>query len=292
MAKVMENEQGIAELALTLISPDPKQPRRHFNEQGIAELAASLKSNGLLQPITVRPDGEGYILIAGERRYRAAVSLGWPSITAIVRYTLSNAQASKLQLLENIVRKDLLPMEEVYAYQRLIEEGMTVKEVAESVGRGTSTISWYLALLRCIEPVQHLVNIKQLLPTVAHAMSNLSPNGQMAILRKLNSDLLSTEEALALIGTAAEKEMQSDMLPAYLVSAKSKSLNRRRKAITTRLALAVSDLHELLTENGLADSIAQDTSVLLEWCSAGKLELTRLEALLSEQMPQPKGMAL
>ncbi len=99
--------------------PDLEQPRKTFDEEALQELARSMDSNGLLQPITVRPDEDDFILIAGERRWRAACLLGWETIPAIVRSDVTLGEAAKLQLLENIVRRDLNRVEEARAFQKI-----------------------------------------------------------------------------------------------------------------------------------------------------------------------------
>ena len=105
------------------VRPDLEQPRKTFDEEALQELAGSLDSNGLLQPIVVRPDPEGnngdYLLIAGERRWRAAGILGWDTIPALIRDDVTASEAAKLQLLENIVRRDLNPVEEARALRCL-----------------------------------------------------------------------------------------------------------------------------------------------------------------------------
>ena len=104
---------NVVRVRCAAIAPDPEQPRKTFGEEALRELAGSLESNGLLQPIVVHPAPDSkpsdlrYVLIAGERRWRAACYLGWETIPAIVRKGLSDAQAAKLQLIENIVRVDL-----------------------------------------------------------------------------------------------------------------------------------------------------------------------------------------
>ena len=106
-------------IELRRVRPDPDQPRRRFDEAALRELAQSMASNGLLQPVTVRPDEDDFILIAGERRWRSACLLGWETIPAIVHSDVTLGEAAKLQLLENIVRRNLNPVEEARALQRM-----------------------------------------------------------------------------------------------------------------------------------------------------------------------------
>ena len=129
-------------IPIARIRPNPFQPRREFREEKLAELAASLQSNGLLQPITVRPTGGGvYELVAGERRLRAATKLGWSDIQANVR-EFDDRQMLTVALVENLQRADLDPIEEAEGYQRLVQEfGATQQQVAEAVGKDRSTVA-------------------------------------------------------------------------------------------------------------------------------------------------------
>jgi len=126
--------RGVINLGIEEIHPDKNQPRRHFDEAHIAELAESIKSKGLLLPLIVRRAHEGYVLIAGERRWRAAQKAGLRELPAMVR-EVSEKEAFELALIENIQREDLNPVEEAEAYKRLIDEhGLTQEELAARVG--------------------------------------------------------------------------------------------------------------------------------------------------------------
>ena len=139
------------------IQPNPHQPRRQFNETALAELAASLKSNGLIQPIIVRKTEDGYQLVAGERRLRAAKIAGLTSIPAIIREIDSFTQA-QLALVENVQREDLNPLDRATAYRTLVTQlGLTQAELAIRLGEDRSTVANFLRLLELAPPVQALV---------------------------------------------------------------------------------------------------------------------------------------
>ena len=145
------------EIPVDQITANPHQPRRQFNEASLSELAASVKSNGLIQPIVVRRVGEGYQLVAGERRLRAARMAGLTTIPAIVRDVDSFSQA-QLALVENIHREDLNPMERAAAYRALIDQlGLTQAELAARLGEDRSTVANFLRLLDLAEPVKHMI---------------------------------------------------------------------------------------------------------------------------------------
>jgi ParB family transcriptional regulator, chromosome partitioning protein len=139
------------------IKPNPHQPRRTMNEATIAELAASLKANGLIQPVVVRAVDEGYQLIAGERRLRAAKVAGLSEIPALVREADAYAQA-QMALVENIHREDLNPLERAVAYSELMTQlGLTQAELAARLGEQRSSVANYLRLLDLAESVRQLV---------------------------------------------------------------------------------------------------------------------------------------
>ena len=136
-------------LKLSEITADPNQPRRHFDESSIAELTASIAEHGVLQPIVVTVSGKGYQIVAGERRFRAAMSAGLEKIPAIVR-TLSDQHRLELSLIENIQRRDLSPIETAVAYAKLRDQfNLTLDEIGDRVGsKSVSAVSNTLRLLK------------------------------------------------------------------------------------------------------------------------------------------------
>lgn len=148
---------GLEEILVASVHPNPYQPRAHFDEQALSELADSIREVGVLQPVLVRPAGDGFELIAGERRWRAARRVGLQTIPALVRDT-DDASALEHALVENVHRADLNPLEEAAAYQQLIEDfRLTHEEVAERVGRSRSAVSNTLRLLQLPPSVQRLI---------------------------------------------------------------------------------------------------------------------------------------
>lgn len=161
------DDPSIKEIPITDLKPNPDQPRKDFDADSINELADSIRTHGLLQPILVRPDGEQYCVIAGERRLRAAEIAGFTKIHCIVQ-KCSDQEMAERALIENIQRADLSPVEEGFAYERLIKEyGMTQEQVAHSVGKARTTIT---NLLRVIQlPVAVLDLIRSNSITLGHA---------------------------------------------------------------------------------------------------------------------------
>lgn len=202
-------KKEIRQIPLLDINPDPAQPRKDFNEDELEELTQSIRKNGLLSPIVVKVNGDGrYIIIAGERRYRAHQSLGAKTIECIV-YNGKNGKG--LQLVENINRKDLNYMELTGAYRSYLDSGHTMEELSDVVGKPKNIISWMLNLERCRPEVQHLVKTEQMSMVVAISMSKLTNNGQMSVLKTMNGTKLNVAECQALTDRVYAEENQVEM---------------------------------------------------------------------------------
>lgn len=139
------------------IDPDPEQPRQHFDEAALQELADSLAATGLAVPITVKPVGARYVIVTGERRWRAAQMLGWSTIRADVQ-DIDAATAQWQTLVENIQRAGLTPIEEALAFQRLVDAGNTQTEIARRIGKTQSYVAQKIRLLRLPAGVQDMLN--------------------------------------------------------------------------------------------------------------------------------------
>lgn len=148
---------AIIEVDIDRVRPNPRQPREHFKEEALESMAASLRERGMLQPLVVREQGDGYQIIAGERRWRSAQRAGWHRVPVIVREA-TTVEALELALIENVQREDLNPLEEARAYDYLATEaGLTQAQVAERVGRQRSTVANFIRLLTLPEAVQGLL---------------------------------------------------------------------------------------------------------------------------------------
>ena len=149
--------QGPIEIDIDRLAPNEDQPRSHMDERRLDELADSIKANGIIQPILVRKAGDGYRIIAGERRWRAAQRAGLLKVPVIVREVAEGAHKELLELalIENIQREDLNPVEEAVAYQRLAEEfQLTQEQIAAAVGKDRSSVANYLRLLKLPDEVR------------------------------------------------------------------------------------------------------------------------------------------
>jgi ParB family chromosome partitioning protein len=184
---------GLAMLAIADIAPHPDQPRRHFDDTALDELAASIAARGVIQPVIVRPLGDGaYQLVAGERRWRAAQRAQLHEIPAIIR-DLPDRDVMVLALIENLQREDLNPIEEARAYQRLADlEGLTQAEIARSVDKSRSHVANLQRLLALPEAIIGMVEHGKL--SMGHARALIGVENGLAIAREAVAKQLSVRE--------------------------------------------------------------------------------------------------
>jgi ParB family chromosome partitioning protein len=179
-------ENGVRGIPIGQIRPNPFQPRKEFRPDELTDLESSLRTNGLLQPISVRPapSGEGFELIAGERRLRAAQRVGWTEIPALVR-NVDDQNLLSLALVENLQRADLNPIEEAEGYHRLLTEfNLTQQSVADAVGKDRSTVANFLRLLELPASVRRLVWEGAISLGHARALLSLADEASMAAMAK------------------------------------------------------------------------------------------------------------
>jgi ParB family transcriptional regulator, chromosome partitioning protein len=204
-----ERGSSLVEIPIGAVRPNAYQPRKHFDEEALASLTASVRELGILQPILVRPAGEGYELIAGERRWRAAKRAGLQQIPAIVR---DSADAGTLEqaLVENLHRQDLNALEEAAGYQQLIEEfRLTHDELATRVGKSRTAVTNTLRLFQLPPSIQKLVADNQLSGGHARALLGTPDRAfQESLARRAVAEGLSVravEEAVRLRNELGER---------------------------------------------------------------------------------------
>ncbi|KAA0230649.1 ParB/RepB/Spo0J family partition protein [candidate division KSB1 bacterium] len=209
---------AVREIEIAKISANPFQPRLEFDSARLAELKQSISQNGLITPITVRPHGSGYQLIAGERRLRAVQELGYKGVPAFVLDVKNDTQMLELAIVENVQREDLNPIEEALGYQKLIEEcDFTQEVVAQKVGKDRVTIANALRLLKLAEPIQESVKKGEL--SAGHARAILAApdkQKQLALWKKTIKNQLSVRQVEKLAraenggaGKAAKKKARN-----------------------------------------------------------------------------------
>ena len=201
-------EGGLLTVPVVNISPNPRQPRTHMDENKLAELADSIREHGLIQPLIVRREGNNsYILIAGERRWRAAQLAGLPTVPVVVKEASPQAML-ELALIENIQRADLNPIEEAMAYQQLIDDfGLTQEAVAKRVGKSRPTVANIVRLLNLPENVQEAVNNELISGAHARALLPLpTPESQTAVMNQIISQDLSVRQVEAIVNKIKSEE--------------------------------------------------------------------------------------
>lgn len=185
----------IQDIELDKIVPNRYQPRREFSDDSIKELAETLDKDGLLQPIVVRENGEDqYEIIAGERRYRAAKSLNWETIPAIVN-NMNDDQAASLALIENLQREDLNPIDEAKAYTNLMKlNDLTQTALAKDMGKSQSYVANKLRLLKLDDDVQKALVEGKITARHGRALLNLSDDDQERVLKEIEEKGLNVKQ--------------------------------------------------------------------------------------------------
>jgi ParB family chromosome partitioning protein len=182
------------------IVPNPYQPRTTFDEEALGDLAASVRTYGIIQPLVVTETAEGYALIAGERRWRAAQQAGLAEVPVVVK-DANSLEMLELALIENVQRADLNALEEAYAYRQLMDSlGMTQAEVADRVGKGRSTVANLVRLLDLPPSIQQAVTDGRLSGAHARALLPLpTPESQIAAMNQVLKLELSVRQTEALV---------------------------------------------------------------------------------------------
>ncbi|MBQ1225022.1 MAG: ParB/RepB/Spo0J family partition protein [Alistipes sp.] len=196
----------ISEIAISDIIPNPTQPRTEFDEEALSELADSIRELGLIQPITVKRDGEKYIIISGERRWRASERAGLESIPAYIR-EVDDTTLHAMALVENIQREDLNAIEISLGMQRLVEEcGLTQEALATRLGKKRSTVANYLRLLNLPNEIQYAIKSGAISMGHAKAIASLeSRSKQLSLLKRCIKNSLSVHQVEALVRSLSEK---------------------------------------------------------------------------------------
>ena len=197
----------MTEINLSAIIPNPTQPRTEFDEEALEELAESIRQLGLIQPITVKRSGDKYIIISGERRWRAAAKAGLEVVPAYIR-EVDDTTLHAMALVENIQREDLNAIEISLGMQRLIEEcGLTQETLAERLGKKRSTVANYLRLLNLPDEIQFA--IKGGIISMGHAKAIASAESkakQLSLLKRCIKSNLSVRQLEELVRLASDKK--------------------------------------------------------------------------------------
>ncbi|MBN9338321.1 MAG: ParB/RepB/Spo0J family partition protein, partial [Chryseobacterium sp.] len=187
---------NILEGSIEDIYPNPNKPRTYLDEKALSELAESIKSLGIIQPVTLRKDGEKFEIISGERRYRASKIAGLKSIPAYIRL-VNDQELLEMALVENIQREDLDPIEVALTYQRLLDEvGMTQENLSQRVGKERSTITNSVRLLKLSPDIQNGIRSGQISAGHGRAIMGLDTDEKrQTLFNKIIQDQLNVRQA-------------------------------------------------------------------------------------------------
>ena len=231
---------SISEIALSKIYANPNQPRHTFDEEALDELAQSIAEHGVISPITLRKDSDGrYMIIAGERRYRASKMAGLSTIPAYLR-PAKDEQVMEWALIENIQREDLDAIEIALAYQRLMDDyDLTQERMSERVGKKRATVANYLRLLKL--PAEIQLGIKEKKIDMGHARAILgspSPEQQLSIYKKILQNGLSVRKV---------EELVSESKPTTTTKKATATFTEQQRILTERLHMPVKISGKKLT---------------------------------------------
>ena len=244
-----EGSSSISEIALDKIYPNPDQPRRTFDEEALAELSQSIRDHGVISPITLRRDANRrYMIIAGERRFRAAKMAGLDAIPAYIR-TAKDEQVMEWALIENIQREDLDAIEIALAYQRLMDEyHLTQERMSERVGKKRATVANYLRLLKL--PAEIQLGIKEKKIDMGHARAILgspSPEQQLVLYKRILQNGLSVRKVEEIVSDAKNKKKEKKEVPSYTEqeSRLQEKYGSRAKIVGKKITISFRNEEEL-----------------------------------------------
>jgi len=207
------DESSIVEINISLIEPNPNQPRKTFDKDKIQELAESIKEHGLIQPIIVKKVGENYQIIAGERRWRACTDLGLDKIPAIVR-DLDNKSQTEMALIENIQREDLNPIDEAIAYDLLIQRyDLTQEELSKVVGKSRVYVTNILRLLKLSEFVKKMIIEGKISQGHGKILIGLTENRQNQLINRVIKGKLSVRELEKIVKNLKKESKEKKKKP-------------------------------------------------------------------------------
>ncbi len=210
-------QSGTRQMPIARLQANPDQPRKTFNQEALKELAQSIKEHGVIQPIIVVARGENYIIIAGERRYRASKMAGLKTVPVIIK-DYNEQQIREISLIENLQREDLNPIETAIAIKQLIDNfGFTQEEIATKLGKSRPVIANTLRLLNLEPEVLTLVEKGKLQPAIARAIITLPREQQIQLAKKASDDKMTARDV--------EKTVQEITKPEITTAKKQNTLS-------------------------------------------------------------------
>lgn len=264
------------------VRPNPDQPRKTFDDAKLRELADSILENGLLQPITVTPRDDYYLIVAGERRWRACELAGLETITAIVQ-AYDDATVARLALIENVQREDMDPIDTARAYQAMVDAGATPAEVGRTIGKNSTEVCMYLALTRLDPGIADAVKRRLISTRIGCDLARLTDtNDQRTIFAKIVHGDLPTTQVSAFISSWLETKNTGNFFGPTETPAQVQARKHRVRTIKDRIEAAAKALAALTSavENADEDAAELSTIDLFTVEATGKA-LTKLHTRLA-----------
>ena len=239
---LIDEKDAVINININQVEPDREQPRKTFNEDELNELADSIKAHGIFQPLLVQKKDDYYEIVAGERRWRAAKIAGLKEVPCIVR-EFSEQEKVTIQLIENIQREDLNPIDEALAYKRLIDEfNMKQDEVAESVGKNRTTITNSMRLLNLADEVQEMLVDEKLTPGHARALLAVSDKSeQIRLANQVFDEKMSVRDTEKLVKSLGKPKKKKPMTPEQLQLIYRQLEDRLIKSIEAKATIKPAD---------------------------------------------------
>lgn len=241
-AALIDENDAVIKININQVEPDREQPRKTFNEDELNDLADSIKAHGIFQPLLVQKKDDYYEIVAGERRWRAAKIAELKEVPCIVR-EFTEQEKVTIQLIENIQREDLNPIDEALAYRRLIDEfHMKQDEVAESVGKNRTTITNSMRLLNLADEIQEMLVDERLTPGHARALLSISDKDeQVKVANQVFDEQMTVRETEKFVKSLGKPKKQKKLTPEALQLIYRQLEDKMREKIGAKITVKPAD---------------------------------------------------
>lgn len=264
----------VRQLPVSAVRPNPDQPRKAFGTKALEELADSIRSLGVVEPIVVQPAGDGWQIIAGERRWRASLMAGALTIPAVVRESMSEHDAFVLSMVENVLRQDMNPIEEAEGYQKLLDGGLTVDELAVRLGKRASAIRSALTLLRLEPGIRDMVAKGHLTAWDGSRLATLSWNGQTRALDAILRGGLTGNDRDRVIGQVWMAEHETAMFSDAEAPAKAAEVDELRRSMEAAMR-SLTRATEALDARAMPDALTIELAEAVLRAAGRVVKVTR-----------------
>ena len=239
---LIDENDAVIKININQVEPDREQPRKTFNEDELNDLADSIKAHGIFQPLLVQKKEDYYEIVAGERRWRAAKIAELKEVPCIVR-EFTEQEKVTIQLIENIQREDLNPIDEALAYRRLIDEfHMKQDEVAESVGKNRTTITNSMRLLNLADEIQEMLVDERLTPGHARALLSISDKEeQVRVANQVFDEQMTVRETEKYVKSLGKPKKTKKLTPEALQLIYRQLEDKMREKIGARITVKPAD---------------------------------------------------